>query len=231
MRARAVAAMLGGLAAVVGLALLARGALGLSDLYLPRAGALFTIVALMAMGFLGAQHPFERFGAANLVTTARAVVVALVAGLIGEPAVPLVATTALLLSLIATMMDGVDGWMARRTSMGRVFGARFDMEIDALLILALALLAWRHGKAGVWVVGSGLLRYAFVTAGWLLPWLERPLFSSVRRQTICVIQVAGLILAMAPAVTPPLSGLVAAVALVTLSYSFLVDTVWLWRQA
>ena len=32
------------------------------------------------------------------------------------------------------------------------FGARFDMEIDALLILALSILAWRHGKAGAWVV-------------------------------------------------------------------------------
>lgn len=223
--------MLGGLAAVVGLALAARAGLGLSDPYLLRAGALFTIIALMAMGFLDEHHPFERFGAANLVTTARAVLVALAAGLIGEPAVPIVATAALILSLIMTMMDGVDGWMARRTRMESAFGARFDMEIDALLILALALLAWRHGKAGAWVVVSGLLRYAFVAAGWLMPWLERPLFPSVRRQTICVIEVAGLMLVMAPAVTPPLSGLVAAVALVMLSYSFLVDTLWLWRRA
>ena len=222
--------MLGGLAAVAALALAARSGLGLSDPYPLRAGALFTVIALMAMGFLYEHDPFERFGAANLVTTARGALVALVAGLIGEPAVPLVATTAFVLSLIAAMMDGVDGWIARRTRTESAFGARFDMEIDALLILALALLAWRHGKAGAWVVASGLMRYAFIAAGWLMPWLERPLIPSVRRQTICVVQVAGLMLAMAPAVTPPFSGLVAAVALAILSYSFLIDTVWLWQH-
>ena len=223
--------MLGGLAAVVGVTLAARSGLGLSDSYLLRAGALFTVIAVMATGFLNEEHPFERFGTANLVTTMRAALVALVAGLIGEPAVPLVAMAALVLSLMATMMDGVDGWMARRIRMESAFGARFDMEIDALLILALALLAWRHGKAGAWVIASGVMRYVFVVFGWLMPWLERPLFPSVRRQTICVIQVTGLMLVMAPIVVPPLSGLVAAAALAMLGYSFLVDTVWLWQHA
>ena len=223
--------MVSGLAAVAGLALAARTGLDLGDAYLFKAGALFTVIALIAMGFLEKHHPFARFGAANLVTTMRATLVALVAGLIGEPAVPLVATTALVLSLIAAMMDGVDGWIARRTRMESAFGARFDMEIDALLILALALLAWRHGKAGAWVVASGLMRYAFIAAGRLMPWLERPLVPSVRRQTICVIQVAGLMVAIGPGVMPPFSGLVAAGALAALSYSFLIDTAWLWRHA
>ena len=223
--------LLGGLALVVGLALAGRARLGLSDPYLLRAGALFTIIALMALGFLEEHHPFERFGAANVVTTVRAALVALTVGLVGEPVVPLVALSALVLSLIATMMDGLDGWMARRTHMASAFGARFDMEIDALLILGLALLAWRHGKAGVWVLASGVLRYAFVAAGWWLPWLERPLVPSVRRQGICVLQVAALTVVMAPTLAPPISALIAAVALATLSGSFLVDTVWLWRRA
>ena len=64
-----------------------------------------------------------------------------------------------------TLLDGVDGWLARRHRIASAFGARFDMEIDALLILALSVLAWRHEKAGAWVVASGLLRYAFVAAG------------------------------------------------------------------
>jgi hypothetical protein len=64
-----------------------------------------------------------------------------------------------------------------------------------------------------------------------MPWLERPLLPSVRRQAICVAQVVGLMVVIAPAVTPPTSGPVAALALVALSYSFLVDSWWLWRQA
>jgi multidrug efflux pump subunit AcrA (membrane-fusion protein) len=39
------------------------------------------------------------------------------------------------------MLDGVDGWLARRHEIASRFGARFDMEVDALLILALSVLA------------------------------------------------------------------------------------------
>jgi phosphatidylglycerophosphate synthase len=115
--------------------------------------------------------------------------------------------------------------------MASEFGARFDMEIDALLIMALAILAWRYDKAGPWAIMSGLLRYLFVAAGWLLPWLQNPLPSSRRRQTICVIQIVGLTLSILPVIGRPLSLLPASVALIALCYSFLVDTLWLWRHA
>ena len=52
--------------------------------------------------------------------------------------------------------------------MTSAFGARFDMEVDALLIQVLAVLAWQWDKAGPWVLMSGLLRYVFVAAGWVL---------------------------------------------------------------
>lgn len=167
---------------------------------------------------------------ANHITTARALLVALVAALIGEPRRPAVAAGAVMASLLVTVLDGVDGWVARRRGTTSDFGARFDMEVDALLILALAILAWQYEKAGAWVVLSGLLRYLFVAAGWLLPRLRHPLPPSRRRQTICVVQIAGLMLALAPIITPPLSAQLAACALLALCYSFLVDALWLWHR-
>ena len=160
----------------------------------------------------------------------RASLVALTAACIGEPATPSLANAAAGTAAIATALDGVDGWLARRTRMASAFGARFDMEIDALLIQVLAILAWQYGKAGPWVLASGLLRYAFVAAGWLWAWMRRPLFPSVRRKTICVIQIVGLILTIVPAITPPTSVWLAAVSLGALAYSFLVDTLWLGRR-
>jgi hypothetical protein len=74
------------------------------------------------------------------------------------------------------------------------------------------------------------LRYLFVAAGWVLPWMERRLPPSVRRQALCVVQIGGLILAMAPIVPQPLAAPVVTIGLVGLGYSFLVDTVWLWRS-
>jgi phosphatidylglycerophosphate synthase len=157
--------------------------------------------------------------------------VALVAGLIGEQPLPLLAGVAVGAALAGTALDGVDGWLARRTNMASDFGARFDMEIDALLILALSILALHHEKAGIWVLASGLLRYSFVAAGWLLPWLRRPLSYSRRRQTICVVQIVGLIVTIAPFVPMPWSALAAGTALAMLCGSFLADVVWLWRQS
>jgi phosphatidylglycerophosphate synthase len=186
---------------------------------------------LLSIGFLQRHHPFARFGPANQITTVRAVLVALVAGLVGEARLPGVAAGAVATSVAVTVLDGVDGWLARRNRIASAFGARFDMEIDGLLILALAILAWRHEKAGAWVMLSGLLRYAFIASGTLAPWLRAALPPNRRRQTICVIQIAGLTLAMVPQIQPPFSTLLAAVALVTLGYSFLVDTLWLWRHA
>ena len=105
----------------------------------------------------------------------------------------------------------------------RARSARFDMEVDAFLILVLAALAWRFGKAGAWVLASGLMRYAFVAAAWLWPWLNAPLPPSRRRQAVCVWQIALLIGTIAPIIRPPLSVIVAAAALAALSWSFAVD--------
>ena len=198
---------------------------------LAKAAVFFAAIMLLAIGYVRAHHPFARFGPANQITTVRAMLVALVASLVGEPRLPGVAAGAATASLVVVLLDGVDGWLARRTRMSSAFGARFDMEIDALLILVLAILAWQYGKAGPWVLVSGLLRYLFVAAGWLAPWLRGPLPPSRRRQTICVVQIAALSLAIVPAIVPPASSLLAAAGLLALSYSFLVDTLWLWRHA
>jgi phosphatidylglycerophosphate synthase len=178
-----------------------------------------------------AHHPFPRFGPANQVTMVRAFLAAIVAGFIGEPSLPSAVWIVAGAAAVATVLDGVDGWVARRTGMASAFGARFDMETDALLIQVLAILAWQYGKAGPWVLISGLLRYLFVAAGWVLPWMREPLFPSVRRKGICVVQTAGLILTILPPIVPPASEWLAAVSLAALVYSFLVDTLWLWRRA
>ncbi len=94
------------------------------------------------------------FGFANWVTTLRAL------GAIALLAVALDAAftalevgvggrwAAVALALVLLALDGVDGFLARRFDQASTFGARFDMETDALLGLALALLVWALGQAG-----------------------------------------------------------------------------------
>jgi phosphatidylglycerophosphate synthase len=230
LRGSAVTAKVVGFIVVVGVALVARAAVPLGGLYPLKAGALFALVSVLAIGFLGANHPFSQFGPGNQITTARAMLVALVASLIGEPGLRHAAASAAGASLVVVALDGVDGWLARRSNMASHFGARFDMEVDALLILVLSILAWRYGKAGGWVVLSGALRYAFVGAGWFVPRIRLPLPPSRRRQSICVLQVVGLSLVVMPLTPPGLSSPLAAAIVGLLCYSFAVDVWWLWRQ-
>ena len=231
LRASAVASSLVALAAVTALAAAARASLPVGAMYAAKSSAAFAALVLVSLGFLQQHHPFARFGPANQVTTMRAVVVSLIVGLIGEASAPALAAAVVGASVVATALDGVDGWLARRHAIASDFGARFDMEVDALLILALSVLAWTFGKAGAWVVASGAMRYAFVAGGAWLPWLRAPLPPSRRRQTICVVQVAALTIALVPTIAPPVSAAIAAAALASLTGSFLVDTLWLWRRA
>lgn len=199
--------------------------------FLFKASVVLAAIVLLARQSARAHHPFPRFGPANYVTMVRACMVAIVAGFIGEPSLPGAGWIVAGAAGVATLLDGVDGWVARRTGMASAFGARFDMETDALLIQVLAILAWQYGKAGPWVLVSGLLRYLFVAAGWVLPWMREPLLPSIRRKAICVVQTVGLILTILPPIAPPASEWLAAVSLAALVYSFLADTLWLWRRA
>src|SRR5256885_407395 len=230
LRASAVSTKLVGLCVIVSLAIAARTGLPVSALYAWKAPMAFAALMIVSLGFLQEHHPFAHFGPANQVTTVRALVVALIVGLVGELRLPVLAGTAAAASIVVTLLDGVDGWLARRHQTASVYAARFDMEVDALLILALSILAWRFQKAGVWVIASGVMRYAFVAAGAWWRWLQAPLPRSRRRQTVCVVQVAALTIALVPFVPPAASGAIAAIALAALTCSFFVDTLWLSRR-
>jgi phosphatidylglycerophosphate synthase len=218
-----------GLLSGVGVGLVALGVIEAQFGYPLRALAVLAALLAGVLWVSGDEHPYTEVGLANYVTTIRAILVALVAGAVSSPA-----TTAMLwalvgLTIVASALDGVDGWLARRTGMTGGFGARFDMETDALLILVLSLLVWQHEKAGAWVVLCGLMRYGFVAMGWVLPWLAQPLRSTWRGKAVAVSQVLGLAAALAPVVPVPLSTMVAAGALMTLLWSFAIDVRWLSR--
>ncbi len=205
--------------------------LALDPAYLAKTVAVFAAGAAVVLFGLPRHHPFATFGAANQVTLVRGVLVALLVGMIGERSDTGTAELAVALATMVAVLDGVDGWLARRTRMASAFGARFDMETDAALILVLAVLAWRFDKAGIWVLSGGLLRYAFVAAGRLLPWLRQPLPPSERRRAIAVVQMVALIVTLAPVVPVALATPVAAIGLTAVALSFLLDILWLLQNA
>ena len=191
------------------------------------AGAFYALISLLVLAF----WPHGPLGWANRVTLGRSVLISLVAGaLVGEAFIQAIWLW-LGVAVIARLLDGVDGWIARRTRSHSPFGARFDMELDALLITLLCIGLIVEESLGLWVLLIGGMRYLFVAASLPFPWLNEPLNESFRRKAVCVWQVVALLLALTPLTSPFFAGLLALSALVSLAYSFGVDVWWLYRKA
>jgi len=127
-------------------------------------------VALPSFGLLLVRSrtewtPDGRFGAANWVTSLRLLLEASMLMGLAAAASWLPATFVLLI----LALDGLDGWLARRFGTSSAFGAHFDMEVDAFLVLATSVLLWRSGKCGAWILTAGVLRYAYVSCCALWP--------------------------------------------------------------
>jgi len=212
-------------------------------LALPTSHTLLSVVPYAALGALllaklPPGHPGRGLGPANRLTLARAALVLPLAVLpLRAPSlVPGGITQTgywwiVALSALALALDGLDGPLARRTGTESRFGARFDMELDAFLLLALSALVWRSAKVGSWVLLIGGLRYFFVLAGRLWPTLQGALPPSRRRNVICAVQGVVLVSCLAPVIPPTLATTFAASALLLLVYSFVVDTWSLARDA
>ncbi|WP_425953761.1 CDP-alcohol phosphatidyltransferase family protein [Xylanimonas sp. McL0601] len=168
-------------------------------------------------------------GAADMVTLTRAVLACSVAALVAESFLRTPAVGALVtLTVPALALDAVDGQVARRTRTASPFGAWFDGEVDAFLILVLSVTVAR--SVGVWVLAMGGVRYAFGLAGRGLPWLRAPLPPRYWRKVVTA--TVGIALAAAAAGVGPVVVTDAAllVALALLAESFGRDVLWLWNR-
>ncbi|MEO0401858.1 MAG: CDP-alcohol phosphatidyltransferase family protein [Pseudomonadota bacterium] len=187
-------------------------------------------VAVMIAGY-GMLHsyPHPVLGACNGVTLARVAMVAFLGGsLVAPHASPWLVCA---VAVSAFVLDGADGWLARRAGLVSDFGARFDMETDAALGAVIAVWLLLSGTTGPEILILGLMRYAFVAAAWVTPALRAPLPEAFRRKAICVVQIAALIILVFP-LTPQIIALpIGIAAALLLCWSFLIDILWLTRRA
>jgi phosphatidylglycerophosphate synthase len=184
--------------------------------------------ALLARGLV--RSGSARLGPADQVTLARSTlaggVAAMTADTFSEVAHMAALSALSVLAVVALVLDAVDGWVARRTGTASALGARFDMEADAFLILVLSVYVAR--SAGVWVLAIGAARYAFVAAGWLLPWLRAPLPPRYWRKVVAATQGVVLTVAAVQVLPAPLTWVALVASLALLAESFGRDVWWLW---
>ena len=161
-----------------------------------------------------------------MVTLGRSVLVGGIAALVVHSFVGPVPVGALtVLAVVALVLDAVDGGSPDTRTVSAV-GARFDMEVDSVLVLLLSVYASR--SFGVWVLAIGSVRY-LPGSPWACPGCP-----TVPPRYWCkvVAAVQGMVLtAVAAGVLP---GVVTVPALllvaVLLAESFGREAWWLWRS-
>lgn len=168
-------------------------------------------------------------GPADWVTLVRAVLVGAIAALVADHLGGWDQHTLLVvIAAIALALDAVDGAVARHTGTASRLGARFDMEVDSFLLLVLSLYVAR--TVGAWVLAIGGMRYAFVAAGWLLPWLRAQLPPRYWRKVVAATQGVVLVTIAAGILPSALAVAAGAIALLLLIEAFGRDVLWLWRH-
>jgi phosphatidylglycerophosphate synthase len=186
---------------------------------------LVTVQQVLPPGLRKVQH---RFGPADAITAVRAVLTVVLAVLVVRSFghdVPV----ALVVSLasLALVTDAVDGQVARRTGTVTRFGARFDMETDAALLLVLSTYVARD--VGVWVLAIGLARYVFLAAKVPLPWLRGQAPPRPWCKVVAALQGIVLLIAASGLLPEPIVVAALLVALALLVESFAHEAWDLWR--
>jgi phosphatidylglycerophosphate synthase len=191
-------------------------------------GYLLLSTGLLVAGL--ARRGSRRLGPANAVTATRSALVGLLVALVASSPGHAVAPALLIgIAAPALALDAVDGLVARRTGSVSELGARFDMEVDAFLLLVLGAAA--TPLLGPWVLAIGLMRYAFVAAAVLLPWMRATLPPRYWRKVVTAC--CGIASAVGAAGVLPAgaASAVGAAALLLLVESFGRDVIWLARRA
>lgn len=78
------------------------------------------------------------------------------------------------LFLTGALLDGLDGWLARRMKGQSSLGIVFDEEVDALYILLVTMVIWQMGRTGPWIMVAGWIRSLVLLLKRYLPPVDPP---------------------------------------------------------
>ncbi|MEM6844394.1 MAG: CDP-alcohol phosphatidyltransferase family protein [Bacteroidota bacterium] len=156
-------------------------------------------------------------GVANTLTGIRWVGIAMLVGFCPQ----LQSYIILVLGILVLVLDGLDGYYARKYQITSEFGDVFDKETDAFFVLAFGVIIAGLDLAGSWVLLPGLLRYGYVI---VLAYVDKPptpVDYSFRRRFVGMWMMGTLLAPFAFPVWAYVPCLIAAIVMIL--YSFAVD--------
>jgi phosphatidylglycerophosphate synthase len=224
------------LLAAIGPVLVGSALLGWQLGLLSASTATFCFLVLAAL--ITRHSRARRFGIADVVTLVRGVGVCFLAGLalqalaggLGRHGV----LTMIIVGVLCLTLDGVDGRVARSRREASAFGAKFDVETDAAMLVVLSVAVAALGIAGWWVLAIGALRYGYVATSVVVPALRTPLPYRYSAKVIAVAQAVALLAALTLRLVHGehwLSNTFLLAALASLCWSFGRSVIWQLRHS
>ncbi len=135
----------------------------------------------------------------------------------------------LLLVIISLVLDGADGYLSRYLNQMTLFGKTFDQEVDNFLIFTLSFSLIHNYNFSILLVCVPLYRYIFlilIRQGFIS---NHELPESLFRKTVCVITIASLAVCNYYNMVESIRSLIYII-IILVSYSFLKDTIYLYRR-
>jgi phosphatidylglycerophosphate synthase len=141
--------------------LIALAAFHLTGSYWPvLAVAFLSVILLWTSQWYTISNIKPAGGYANLVTLTRYILQLLI--VVSSNIWPLWSLGFLL--IIPVLLDGLDGYLARRLNHVTKFGALFDAETDSLFIMFAGIILYQKHIVGAWLLPAAYLRYFYVLA-------------------------------------------------------------------
>ena len=154
----------------------------------------FTIYWILNVNRLGKLRPFA--GYANWITLFRLLMVVY----IGFFYDTLSHHSIFSLALFSVIIDGLDGYIARKFNQKSTFGLFFDMETDAFYVMVITSIIFMEGMFGFWLVIVGYLRYLYGTLSLFIRVYER---ESTRTKFRSIIAGIFFVAILSPFILPP----------------------------
>ena len=124
----------------------------------------FLLLVLMGKDILSDFQPFGGF--ANWITFSRLLLlVVIVATLERWSNIQLFG-----LFSICLLLDGVDGWAARKFQQESEWGALFDKEVDSFFVLVVSMILYQSYQIPFWIILIGILHYLYELVLCALKW-------------------------------------------------------------
>jgi len=135
-----------------------------------------------------------------------------------------------ILGMIALLLDGLDGFIARKYDHVTKFGEKIDQESDNFLMLVLSISLYLNREIGAYIFLIPLYRYLFIFFMSKYDWLKTELPISQFRKFACAVTTLFMVVAQDVYFDPENTLFLVILSLFIITFSFAKDIIWLYRN-